>query len=314
MQQRLRGFAALTILAALCLAPTVAAQDRATLAGEREQVSYMVGMDVGESIKPAGPDIDLGAFERALRHALDGGKPLLTEAEAQAVAPALMQRIAQRNGRAVPGVAPGAEPPPVPRDKVGLLVGGDVGRSLAPIREELELPLFLQGLRDVLQGRTPLLGDAEANTLRQAFSTRVQARLQAQAAESGRRNAAEGAAFLAGNKASKGVFTTPSGLQYRVLRQGAGPRPRPDSRVRVHYHGTLLDGSVFDSSYERGPPAEFGLSEVIPGWTEGVAMMPVGAKYRFWIPSTLGYGESGSPGGIGPNATLVFDVELLQVL
>ncbi len=314
MQQLMRGFAALSILAALCLAPRSVAQDRTTLASEREQVSYMVGMDVGGSIKPAGLDIDLEAFERALRHALDGGKPLLTEAEAEAVAPALMQRIAQRDGRPVPGVAPGAAPPPVARDKVGLLVGADVGRSLAPIRDELELPLLLQGLRDVLQARRPLLAEVEANALRMAFSTRMQAKLQARAAESGRENAAEGAAFLAGNKASKGVFTTPSGLQYRVLRQGAGPRPRPNSRVRVHYLGTLLDGTVFDSSYDRGQPAEFGLDEVIPGWTEGVAMMPVGAKYRFWIPGELGYGESGSPGGIGPNATLVFDVELLQVL
>ncbi|MDQ3494075.1 MAG: FKBP-type peptidyl-prolyl cis-trans isomerase [Pseudomonadota bacterium] len=314
MQQLMRGFAALSILAALCLAPVSVAQDRPTLASEREQVSYMVGMDVGGSIKPAGPDINLEAFERALRHALDGGKPLLTEAEAQAVAPALMQRIAQRDGRPVPGVAPGAATPPVARDKVGLLVGADVGRSLAPIRDELELPLLLQGLRDVLQARRPLLAEAEANALRMAFSTRMQVKLQARAAESGRSNAAEGAAFLAGNKAAKGVFSTPSGLQYRVLRQGAGPRPRPNSRVRVHYQGTLLDGTVFDSSYDRGQPAEFGLGEVIPGWTEGVAMMPVGAKYRFWIPGELGYGESGSPGGIGPNATLVFDVELLQVL
>jgi FKBP-type peptidyl-prolyl cis-trans isomerase FkpA len=314
MEQLLRGFAVLSILAAMCLAPVSVAQDRTALASEREQVSYMVGMDVGGSIKPAGPDIDLAAFERALRHGLDGGKPLLTEAEAQAVAPALMQRIAQRGGRPVPGVAPGVAPPPVDRDKVGLLVGTDVGRSLAPIRDELELPLLMQGLRDVLQARKPLLGEAEANALRQAFSTRVQAKLQAQASEAGKRNAAEGAAFLAGNKGSKGVFSTPSGLQYRVLRQGAGQRPRPDSRVRVHYHGTLLDGTVFDSSYDRGQPAEFGLSQVIPGWTEGVAMMPVGAKYRFWIPSALAYGENGSPGGIGPNATLVFDVELLQVL
>jgi FKBP-type peptidyl-prolyl cis-trans isomerase FkpA len=99
-----------------------------------------------------------------------------------------------------------------------------------------------------------------------------------------------------------------------VLRQGAGPRPLPISRVRVNYQGTLLDGTVFDSSYERKEPAEFGLDQVIAGWTEGVAMMPVGAKYRFWVPSSLAYGEKGAPGSIPPNSTLVFDVELLQVL
>jgi len=111
------------------------------------------------------------------------------------------------------------------------------------------------------------------------------------------------------------VFTTPSGLQYMVLRQGAGERPQPSDRVRVNYHGTLLDGTVFDSSYERGQPAEFALDQVIPGWTEGVALMPVGGKYRFWIPGELAYGAKGTPGGpIGPNATLVFDVELMAVL
>jgi FKBP-type peptidyl-prolyl cis-trans isomerase FkpA len=314
MKSLLRGFAALLLLGVLSPTAGALAQDRATLASERDKVSYMVGMDVAGSIAPAGPDMDLAAFERAVRNAFDGGKPLLTEAEAQTIGPALMQRIALRRGQPVPGVAPGTEPPPVAKDKVGLLVGADVGRSLAPISDEIELPLFLRGLRDVLQGREPMLAEAEANALRQAFSARVQARMQAQAAEAGKKNVAEGAAFLAKNKASKGVFTTPSGLQYMVLRQGAGQRPRPDARVRVHYQGTLLDGTVFDSSYARGQPAEFGLNEVIAGWTEGVAMMPVGAKYRFWIPSDLAYGDKGSPGGIGPNSTLVFDVELLGIL
>ena len=110
----------------------------------------------------------------------------------------------------------------------------------------------------------------------------------------------------------KGVFTTASGLQYMILRQGTGPRPKPSDRVKVNYHGTLLDGSVFDSSYDRGQPAEFALNQVIPGWTEGVGMMPVGGKYRFWIPGDLAYGAKGTAGQpIGPNATLVFDVELL---
>lgn len=314
MKSLLRGLAALSLLAVLLPAPAVLAQDRTALANERDKVSYMVGMDVAGSIAPAGADMDLAAFERAVRNAFDGGKPLLSEEEAQTIGPALMQRIALRNGQPVPGMAPGAEPAPVAKDKVGLLVGADVGRSLAPISDEIELPVFLRGLRDVLQAREPMLAEAEADALRQAFSARMQARLRAQAAEAGKKNAAEGDAFLAKNKTSKGVFTTPSGLQYMVLRQGAGQRPRPGSRVRVHYQGTLLDGTVFDSSYARGQPAEFGLNEVIAGWTEGVAMMPVGAKYRFWIPADLAYGEKGSPGGIGPNSTLAFDVELLEIL
>src|SRR3546814_1489962 len=112
---------------------------------------------------------------------------------------------------------------------------------------------------------------------------------------------------------SSDLFTTPSGLQYMVLRQGAGPRPKPSDRVRVNYRGTLLDGTVFDSSEQHGGAAEFGLNQVIAGWTEGVSMMPVGAKYRFWIPSELAYGKQGNP-AIEPNTTLVFDVELLAIL
>ncbi len=312
MKSLLRAFVALSLFATL--APAVRAQDKATLGSEREKVSYMVGMDVGRSIAPAAPDLDLAAFERAIGNAFEGGKPLLTEADAQAVAPALMQRIAVRNGQSPPGLAPGEEPPAVDKKKVGFLVGADAGRSLTPIRDEIELPVFMRAVGDVLENRKLLLDDSEAAALRKSFSSRIQTTLQAQAAESGKKNAAEGTAFLTKNKSAKGVFSTPSGLQYMVLRQGAGPRPRPDATVRVHYHGTLLDGTVFDSSYDRGQPAQFALNQVIAGWTEGLGLMPVGAKYRFWIPGDLAYGGKGSPGAIGPNSTLVFDVELLQVL
>ena len=109
------------------------------------------------------------------------------------------------------------------------------------------------------------------------------------------------------------MFTTASGLQYMVLRQGAGLRPKPTDKVRVNYEGKLLDGKVFDSSYERGQPAEFSLTQVIAGWSEGVALMPVGGKYRFWVPADIAYGEQGPP-DIGPNATLQFDVELLDIV
>jgi FKBP-type peptidyl-prolyl cis-trans isomerase FkpA len=198
---------------------------------------------------------------------------------------------------------------------VGLLVGADVGRSLAPVASEIDIPVFMQALHVVLQGGKPLLSEAEANAVRAAFTERVQAKMQAQVAQAGARNQAEGDAFLAKNKTVKGVHVTPSGLQYMVLRQGAGQRPLPTDRVRVNYRGTLLDGTEFDSSYARGEAAEFGLDQVIRGWTEGVGLMPVGSKYRFWIPASLGYGARGTPGGpIPPNATLTFDVELMAIL
>jgi FKBP-type peptidyl-prolyl cis-trans isomerase FkpA len=175
--------------------------------------------------------------------------------------------------------------------------------------------VLVQAVAATLAGGKPLMDEAEAKAVLATFTQQMQAKLQADAAAAAGRNQAEGAAFMAKNKLVKGVFTTPSGLQYMVLRQGAGPRPLPSDRVRVNYHGTLLDGTVFDSSYDRGQPAEFALNEVIPGWTEGVAMMPVGGKYRFWIPGELAYGAKGTPGGpIGPNATLVFDVELMAIM
>lgn len=311
MKPLMRGIAALLTTAAVLFGTAASAQDKTVLTTDREKASYMVGTDIGHSIAPVGPDLDMAAFEKAIRNAFAGGKPLLTPEEAKATGEALMARIAVRNGQP----APGGKAPEVGKDKVGLLVGTDVGRAIAPIQEEIEFPVFLQAVRTTMAKGKPLLSEAEITGIRQAFSQKVQAQMQAKAAAAADKNKSEGAAFLARNKAEKGVFTTSSGLQYMVLRQGAGQRPRATDQVRVNYQGTLLDGTVFDSSYERGQPTEFGLNQVISGWTEGLTLMPVGAKYRFWIPGDLAYGAKGMPqGGIGPNSTLVFDVELLAIL
>ena len=314
MSVRFRGLTAWMAAGTLFVAAWAQAQDTAVPKTDREKASYMIGADVGRSISAVGPDLDIPAFERAVKNALAGGKPLLSDEESRIVGSALMQRIGERTGKPIPGVAPGTKPPTVAKDKVGYMVGTDVGRSLAPIRDEIDLPMFLQAMRTLVASGKSLMTDAEMDQVRDTFSKRMQAREEARSADLSRKNLEEGAAFLAKNKAAKGVITTSSGLQYMVLRQGPGQRPRPSDRVRVNYQGTLLDNTVFDSSYERGQPAEFALNQVIAGWTEGVAMMPVGAKYRFWIPASIAYGERGSPPTIGPNATLVFDVELLDVL
>jgi FKBP-type peptidyl-prolyl cis-trans isomerase FkpA len=279
------------------------------LATKRQKVSWLVGFDVAQSIAPVAPDLDVAAFERAVRNAFDGGQPLIAADEAQQVGKAVIERIQARNAQAPAAAAA----PQVSKEKVGFLVGADVGRSLAPIKDELDLAVMVSAIRGSFAGAEPAIAEAERNTLREEFSREMRAKMEARAAALATTNKEQGAKFLAENKAKKGVFTTPSGLQYMVLRQGAGPRPKPTDKVRVNYHGTLLDGTVFDSSYERGQPAEFMLNQVIAGWTEGVSMMPVGGKYRFWVPSELGYGERGAGGQIGPNATLVFDVELLAV-
>lgn len=317
MKIAMRGLLALCLAAPVPWSAADAGADagQPALGGERDRISYVLGTDLGGPLESIAADLDFGAVERAITHALEGGQPLVEGDAARQVADALMQRAASRAGKPIPGMPPGMPPPDVDPEQAGLLVGADLGGSLAMVRGEFDLPVLIQGLRDRATGRELLVGAIEAAQLRSSFSDRMQQQRQEEAARVAERNRAEGQAFLAANRVREGVVSTPSGLQYTVLRPGSGQRPLPHNRVRVHYHGTLLDGTVFDSSYDRNEPTEFSLNQVIPGWTEGVALMPVGAKYRFWVPGHLGYGATGTPGGpIGPHATLVFDVELLDVL
>lgn len=314
MKAFVRG-AAVLITTATLFGGVASAQEKTVLANDREKVSYAIGLDVASSLKPVGPDLDTAAFERAVKNVFDGGKPLIGQDEARTVDQALRARIAARDGKPVPGQAPGAKPPEVAKDKVGLLIGTYmVGPSLQQIKGEIELPVLVQALRTSLTGGKPLLAEGEARTVLTGFSERLQAKMKAEAAVAGEANLKKGKEFLEGNKKVKGVFVTGSGLQYMVLRQGSGERPKPTDKVSVNYKGTLLDGSTFDSSYDRGQPAEFPVNGVIQGWQEGLALMPVGSKFKFWIPAELAYGPSGAPPKIGPNATLEFEVELLDIL
>ena len=314
MKRSIRGVAALVAATLAMMGDNVLAQNndqagKTALVSERDKVSYAVGLDVGKSFQPVADFIDLAAFERSIRNVFDGGKPLMTEAEAKATDESLRKNLAVRQGAPVPGMAPGTQPPAVDKGKVGTMLGSfAVGPSLAPLKGEIDLGTLMQAVRTSLANGKPLLSEQEAMATMQAYMTKKQGM-------AGQKNREEGAAFLSKNKTQPGVITTPSGLQYTVLRPGNGTRPTPTSKVRVNYEGKLLDGTVFDSSYQRGQPAEFGLNQVIAGWTEGVALMPVGSKYRFWIPSNLAYGASGTQGGpIGPDATLTFDVELMGIL
>jgi len=290
-------------------AAPAATKEKSVLTSEREKVGYAIGVDVASSFEPVAADVDIAALRRAVENAFAGGQPLLSQEEAQQTDQALRTTMMVRAGQPVPGMAPGSQPPPVDREKVGLMLGSyAVGPSLAPIKDEIDLDATFQAIATLFAKGTPLMDRQQAQATLQAYSTAKQA------AAAGK-NRQEGVAFLAKNKTQPGVVTTASGLQYQVLRAGNGERPVASSRVRVNYEGKLLDGTVFDSSYERGQPVDFGLGQVIKGWTEGVALMPAGSKYRFWIPSELAYGSEGTPGGpIGPDATLTFDVELLSVL
>ena len=199
-------------------------------------------------------------------------------------------------------------------DKLSYALGIGIGSQLAGMgAKELNIDDFAQAIKDVISGSELKVDNAEAQTLVQNFFQEQEAKQQAAAAEAGKVAKAAGEAFLAENGKKDGIVTLPSGLQYQVLKEGNGKKPSATDQVVCHYEGTLIDGTVFDSSYQRNQPATFGLNQVIPGWTEGVQLMQEGAKYRFFIPYKLAYGERGAGAQIPPFAALVFDVELIEV-
>ncbi len=185
---------------------------------------------------------------------------------------------------------------------LGMLLGGNLKSSGIEINSDS----FAKGLADVLGGKPTKITDAEARVA-------IQAALQEAAVKKGAANLAAGKAFLDGNKGKPGIKSTATGLQYQVLVEGKGAKPQASDTVKVNYEGKLIDGSVFDSSITRGEPATFPLSGVIPAWTEGVQLMSVGSKYRFFVPSELGYGEQGAGDAIAPNSVLIFEIELLSI-
>lgn len=199
-------------------------------------------------------------------------------------------------------------------DKLSYALGIGIGSQLAGMgAKELNIDDFAQAIKDVISGSELKVDNAEAQTLVQNFFQEQETKQQAAAAEAGKAAKAAGEAFLAENGKKDGVVTLPSGLQYQVLKEGNGKKPSATDQVVCHYEGTLIDGTVFDSSYQRNQPATFGLNQVIAGWTEGVQLMQEGAKYRFFIPYNLAYGERGAGAQIPPFAALVFDVELIEV-
>jgi len=193
-------------------------------------------------------------------------------------------------------------------------IGRQMGQQLQPAQSRLDMAAFIRGVEDALNGAEPAVPDSAIQVALQAFSQAVMEEQQAEHEAAAARNQEEGQAYLSENGAREGVVTTESGLQYEVLREGEGPRPTAQSRVSIHYKGTLIDGTQFDSSYDRGEPAVFGVGGVISGFGEALQLMPVGSHYRVVIPSELGYGPGGSGQTIGPNATLVFEIELLEIV
>lgn len=192
-------------------------------------------------------------------------------------------------------------------------IGLNIGGQLADARERLDRAAFMRGIEDALQGNEPDVSPEELQTVLQAFSQEIQASVASEREALAESNATAGAEYLAENGARPEVTTTESGLQYEVLREGEGASPTVEQRARLHYRGTLIDGTEFDSSYD-GEPAEFAVGGLIQGFTEALTLMKPGSHWRVVIPSDLAYGPSGQGRAIGPNATLIFEIELLEVL
>jgi FKBP-type peptidyl-prolyl cis-trans isomerase len=256
----------------------------------------------------------------AITAAIVAGSPVFAQ-DKPAAAPAA------KPGAAAPAAAPGAQAKPAApavdtkaidakfkneKEKYGYMVGMDVARSIGQIKDEVDTAAVIQALQTSLKGEKTTLTDAEAVAVRQEFMQKLQGKQVAKMKDEADKNQKEGDAFLAKNKDKPGVKVTASGLQYEVVKQGTGPKPKATDVVKVDYTGTKIDGTKFDSSVDRGQPATFPLNQVVPGWTEGLQLMPVGSEYKFYIPGKLAYGERG-PAQIGPNATLIFSVKLISI-
>jgi len=289
------------LVAALLLGACGGGQDQETRLTELEPglqtVSYALGMDLARQVgnMPGAENHEM--LTAGLREHL-AGESRLTASEARVV----MQQHAM-------GASDTTVVDPYFADQTGkraYAVGVTVADFVTMQFDGLDARALEQGLADRLAGTETLVATDSVQTIVQTFQQEQQ---EAKAAA----NQAAGEAFLAENAERPGVQVTASGLQYEVITEGDGPRPEASDQVTVHYRGTLLDGTEFDSSYSRGEPATFPLDRVIAGWTEGLQLMPVGSEYKFYIPSDLAYGPRGAGGAIGPNATLVFEVELLEI-
>ena len=199
------------------------------------------------------------------------------------------------------------------KEKISYIIGRDMAANFKKQGIEVDPEIFLQGFKEALSGAESKLNPEEVQAAMMALQQEMQSRQAAGKGAMAEANKQEGEAFLAQNKTREGITTLPSGLQYMVLQEGNGASPGPTDKVTTHYHGTLIDGTVFDSSYERGQPATFPVNGVISGWTEALQRMQEGAKWRLFLPANLAYGAQGAGEDIGPNATLIFDVELISV-
>ncbi len=284
----------------------VTGDDDGLLATELDSMCYAVGASFSKSMK--GGPLQLSG-EEVSKGYLDckGGTSYVTEENAPEIT-AQIQNEFRKTQMATDSTAID-----VNLDSLSYAIGGTYFVQLKSIGMELSDEALVRGIKDNFEEGASLLDEAQTQSLMQRFGVIAQEAQAKKAALDAEANAAEGAAFMEEKAKEEGVQSTGSGLMYKVLEKGSGKSPTATDKVSVHYEGRLIDGTVFDSSIKRGAPAEFGLNQVIKGWTEGLQLMKTGAKYQFYIPANLAYGNQGSGQNIGPGATLIFDVELLEI-
>lgn len=296
---------------------------------DRQKLSYAFGMKLGNDLlgmlDSSKGDLDPTTVLAAINTSLAHGQSELTIPEAQSRLEAYQKVMeARRTAEQAKKPAPAYNPTATEKHQLsyalGMQLGGNLEGMLAQWKQDMDRPIVLRGLNAMASHAPTELTVPEAQAQLQAFGKVMEQRQKAEAAQQAsenaklaRQNQSTGAAFLASNGKKPGVKTTASGLQYQVLKMGTGPKPKSSDRVKVNYAGSLLDGTEFDSSAKNGGPVVLSLGGVIPGWTEGLQLMPVGSKFVFWIPGKLAYGDRGSPPAIGPDATLKFEVELLSI-
>jgi len=283
-----------------------AGSSNAKLATETDSLSYAIGSFLSQNMKGQGMDLNADMLQKGF---VDQTKKQgLTNDESRKLIDQFQMEMKLKQ------MDPASKDKPFSFsvDSVSLAIGQDFSYQMETMGMELDGVQFGAGSRDFINGSSALDSLTVAGQI-DKFTMNMQAKAMEKAAIEGKANAAAGAAFLAENGKADGVKTTASGLQYKVLKKGNSKKPTATDKVEVHYHGTLLDGTVFDSSVDRGKTIAFPLNGVIAGWTEGLQLMGIGSKFRFWIPGNLAYGERGSPPKIGPGATLIFDVELFEI-
>jgi FKBP-type peptidyl-prolyl cis-trans isomerase len=224
------------------------------------------------------------------------------------------QTPAAKTGAAAAAKTPAPFTLKTQKEKASYAIGMNIGKNLKRDSVEVDPAVLYRALKDAYTGSKLLLTDEEAKTALTTLQTEVRTKEEAKTKAAGVENKKTGDAFLAANKTKPGVVTLPSGLQYKIIKEGTGPKPTAEDTVLCHYRGALVDNTEFDSSYKRGEPLKIPVGGVIKGWTEAIQLMPVGSKWQLFIPSDLAYGERGAPGSpIGPNSALVFDVELISI-